>query len=110
MLHFKNLAQVKGFSRDVNYTGIILDNWNDPFNLIPVVLTILCLLNGLPRGFQAWWVLANAVIFHPMDLYASFFVVLSFFVVVCCFNSLFFTAVLWVHLVEDPSTYQTNML
>jgi len=68
-LIYRNLAKVQGFDRDLNYTGIILDNWNDPLNLIPVGLCVLCLLTGgLPNGFQAWWAFVNTVIFHPMDL------------------------------------------
>ena len=67
-LIYRNLAEVKGFDRDLNYTGFIIDNWDDPLNLIPVVLCILCLLSGLPCSFQAWWALSNTVIFHPMDL------------------------------------------
>ena len=70
-LIYRNLATVQGFNRDLNYTGIILENWNDPLNLLPVVLCVLTLLTGgLPHGhgFQAWWAFVNTVIFHPMDL------------------------------------------
>lgn len=67
-LIYSNLAKVQGFERDLNYTGIIFDKWNDPLNLVPVVLSVVCLLNGLPSGFQAWWVFVNFAIFHPMDL------------------------------------------
>jgi len=34
-MEYPNLAQVGGFNRDLNYTGIILDGWNDPWNLFP---------------------------------------------------------------------------
>lgn len=67
-LIYRNLARVQRFDRDLNYTGIILDNWNDPLNLLPVILCGLCLMNGLPRSFQAWWAFVNTAIFHPMDL------------------------------------------
>lgn len=68
-LIYRNLAKVKDFDRDLNYTGIIVDNWDDPLNLVPVILCILCLLiNGRPQSFQAWWAFVNTVIFHPMDL------------------------------------------
>ena len=70
-LDYRNLRSLNGFNRDLNYTGIIADNWSDPLNVIPIILAVLCLVTGglpLGHGFQAWWVLSNTVIFHPMDL------------------------------------------
>lgn len=67
-LIYPNLAALKHFDRDLNYTGIISDGWDDPLNLFPCVLLVLCLFCGLPNGFQAVWALVNTVIFHPMDL------------------------------------------
>ena len=69
-LQYRNLAPLEGFTRDLNYTGFIADNLADPLNAVPVVLLLLCLLNGLPfgGGFTAWWVLINTAIIHPMDL------------------------------------------
>lgn len=68
-LIYPNLAKVDGFDRDLNYTGIITDGWNDPVNLVPVILLVVCLWCGLPNGFLSWWALFNAAIIHPMDLY-----------------------------------------
>lgn len=66
---YPNLAALKQFDRDLNYTGIIAEGWNDSVNLFPLVLLILCLfVGGLPGGFQSWWALVNTAIFHPMDL------------------------------------------
>ena len=70
-LIYPNLAKIKSFDRDLNYTGIIADDWNDPVNLIPPVLLLITLCaGGLPngKGFLAWWALINAVLIHPMDL------------------------------------------
>ncbi|XP_064392725.1 uncharacterized protein LOC135340335 [Halichondria panicea] len=66
-LIYPNLAALSKFDRDLNYTGIISEGWDDPLNLVPVVLLVLCLYCGLPSGFQSIWALSNAVIFHPMD-------------------------------------------
>lgn len=66
---YPNLAKLENFDCDLNYTGIILDGWNDPVNLVPLALLALCLWCGAPgMGFQAWWVLINTAIIHPMDL------------------------------------------
>ena len=67
-LVYPNLARLQHFNRDLNYTGIIADGWNDPVNAVPAFLLLLCVCNGLPSGFQAWWVLLNTAIIHPMDL------------------------------------------
>ena len=70
-LIYPNLAKLETFNRDLNYTGIIVDDWNDPVNLIPPVLLLFTLCTcGLPngKGFQAWWALFNAALIHPMDL------------------------------------------
>ena len=64
---YPNLAHLEAFSRDLNYTGFIADDWDDPVNIIPVVLSLLCLLSGVPTSFQAWWALINAALIHPMD-------------------------------------------
>ncbi|XP_064392724.1 uncharacterized protein LOC135340333 isoform X3 [Halichondria panicea] len=66
-LIYPNLAALSNFDRDLNYTGIVTEGWDDPLNLVPVVLLVLCLYCGLPSGFQSIWALSNAVIFHPMD-------------------------------------------
>ena len=64
-----NLAQLQDFNRDLNYTGIISDDWDDPVNAVPVALLLLCLATaGVPRGWLAVWVLVNTVLIHPMDL------------------------------------------
>ena len=64
---YPNLAGVEGFDRDLNYTGIILEDWNDPLNLVPLALAALCLWSGRPRGALGWWALLNCVLIHPMD-------------------------------------------
>ena len=64
-----NLAQLQNFQQDLNYTGVIADGWDDPVNLVPVVLLLLCLATvGAPRGALATWVLLNTALIHPMDL------------------------------------------
>ncbi len=66
---YPNLAKVPHFERDLNYTGVILDGWDDPVNALPLVLLAVCLWwGGLPRGWEAWWVLFNTVLIHPMDV------------------------------------------
>ena len=66
---YPNLAEVEGFSRDLNYTGVIAEGWDDPLNLAFLTLLALCLACGLPgSSFHAWWALLNAAIIHPMDL------------------------------------------
>ena len=65
---YPNLARVEQFQRDLNYTGMVAEGWNDPINVLPLLLTSLLLLNGRPRGFMSWWVLINTAIIHPMDL------------------------------------------
>ena len=68
-LKLPNLAQVQNFSQDLNYTGVIADDWDDPVNAVPVALLVLCLVTvGVPRGAMATWVLLNTVLIHPMDL------------------------------------------
>ena len=67
-LIYPNLAALEKFDSDLNYTGIIAEGWDDPVNLIPLTLLVLCLACGLPSGLQSWWALVNTVIFHPMDL------------------------------------------
>lgn len=65
---YPNLARVERFQRDLNYTGLVADGWNDPINALPLLLASLLLLNGRPRGFMAWWVLINTALIHPMDM------------------------------------------
>ena len=68
-LKLPNLAQLSNFSRDLDYVGVTAEGWDDPVNLIPVALLLLCLVTaGAPRGPLAVWVLLNAAIIHPMDL------------------------------------------
>ncbi len=67
-LIYPNLAGLSNFDRDLNYTGIITDGWDDPVNVIPLILLALCLYCGLPNGFVSIWALVNTFIFHPMDL------------------------------------------
>lgn len=67
-LAYPNLALIKNFNRDLNYTGFIVDGWDDPCNLVYVVLLILCLWTGVPKTLLGWWVFVNTVIIHPMDL------------------------------------------
>lgn len=64
-----NLARLEGFQRELNYTGFVADDWDDPVNLVPVALLVLCLTTvGTPRGALAAWVLLNTALIHPMDL------------------------------------------
>jgi cholestenol delta-isomerase len=50
---------------DLNYTGIVLDNWDHPVNLIPVAMVILYLIMGIPRSLLGLWVLINGCVIHP---------------------------------------------
>ena len=64
-----NLAQLQSFQRDLNYTGVIAEGWNDPVNVVPLGLLLFCLLTvGVPRGALSVWVLLNTALIHPMDL------------------------------------------
>lgn len=64
-----NLAQLQDLHQDLNYTGVITDGWDDPVNLVPVALLLLCLATaGAPRGPLSAWVLLNTALIHPMDL------------------------------------------
>lgn len=64
-----NLASLQNFSRDLNYSGVTSEGWDDPFNILPLGLLVLCLATvGLPRSLLAFWVLLNTALIHPMDL------------------------------------------
>lgn len=68
-LKLPNLAQLQNFSQDLNYVGVTAEGWDDPVNLVPLALLVLCLATvGVPRGPLAVWVLLNTAIIHPMDL------------------------------------------
>ncbi|KAL5477080.1 hypothetical protein EMCRGX_G023822 [Ephydatia muelleri] len=66
-LAYPNLAKIKNFNRDLNYTGFTLEDWDDPCNLVFVFMLILCLWTGVPKTFVGLWVFFNTVIIHPMD-------------------------------------------
>ena len=61
---YRNLAHLDDIGTDLNYTGIILDNWEHPANLFPVVTAIVLLFMGIPRSGLALWTLFNACIIH----------------------------------------------
>ena len=64
-----NLARLENFTRDVDYSGVVYDGWDDPVNLVSLGLLLLCMGTvGLPRGPLAAWVLLNTALIHPMDL------------------------------------------
>ena len=69
---YPNLARLdRPFEeRGMNYTGIPLEGWGSPTVLLPpVLLTLLLVTAGRPRGgWLAWWNLINIVLIHPMDL------------------------------------------
>ena len=62
---YPNLAHFDDIGTDLNYTGLIIDGWDHPVNLVPVVMFVLLLLQGLPRSFTALWVMLNCCIIHP---------------------------------------------
>jgi len=45
--------------------GIIIDGWDHPVNLVPIVVMLVCFMfGGLPRGPLSVWVLINAAFIH----------------------------------------------
>ena len=64
-----NLARLDNFTRDLDYSGVTSEGWDDPVNIVPLALLLFCLVTvGVPRGPLALWVLLNAALIHPMDL------------------------------------------
>ena len=93
---YRNLAHLDDIGTDLNYTGIVLDNWDHPVNLIPVAMVILYLIMGIPRSLLGLWVLINGCVIHPwMDGYVMVFTSIACMYVYMYMHKMPFYTMLW---------------
>ncbi|XP_065891805.1 uncharacterized protein [Dysidea avara] len=62
---YPNLAHLDTFPSDLNYTGFVIDGWDHPINLVPIITILVCVMfGGAPRSLLSVWVLINAAFIH----------------------------------------------